>query len=267
MRHFRWLAGALFVLPAFAQAPSTNNPKYEELNAVLWMQRSVEYAGVVTETYRTAERTLPRAVDDKHWTAALEQTNRFEDLPPAIILDLDETVLDNSPYEARLVATGQDSTEPAWERWVAEAKAGTLPGAVRFLSKAVLTGVTPIYITNRVCNPADPADPTLRVLRQLRIPVSPERLLCRSKNDEPTDKSPRRAQVARSYRILMLFGDDINDFTSVPIEVAPEDRAKLLSIYEDLLGERWFVLPNPVYGSWEQAIGTTLDSKLKALRR
>lgn len=264
----RRLVCALFVIPALAQTPATNTPAYEDLNALLWVQKSVEYASVVTETYRTAERMLTRAIENKHWTAALEQTGKFEELPPAVILDLDETVLDNSPFMAHLVLNGQSYSEPAWEQWVDEVRATALPGAVRFLNSAVLAGVAPVYITNRVCHPGDPADPTLKVLRQLRIPVSPERLLCRDKSDESTDKSARRAQVARSFRILMLFGDDLTDFVSVPRqESTVEARAELLPIYEHLLGERWFVIPNPTYGSWEHAIGTDVDTKLKALRR
>src|SRR6266576_30571 len=153
MHNYRLLACALFVLRAVAQAPAASAPKYEDLNAVLWVQKSIEY---------------------KHWTAALEQAEKFEDLPLAVILDLDETVLDNSPFMAHLVLSGQTFTEPAWEQWVNEARATALPGAVRFLNSAFLAGVAPVYITNRVCHPSDPADPTLQVLRQLRIPVSPE---------------------------------------------------------------------------------------------
>ncbi len=268
MLDHRWLACALIVVRALAQTPAATTPKYEDLNSVLWVQRSVEYAGVVAETYHTAERTLARAIEDKHWTAALEQTRKFEDLPPAVILDLDETVLDNSPFMARLVLTGQPYSEQAWKQWVDEVKAQALPGAVRFLNKAFLSGVTPVYITNRVCHPEDPADPTLKVLRQLRIPVGPDRLFCRSKDDEATDKSSRRAFVARSFRILMLFGDDLTDFISVPKQDSTvEERAKLFPIYEQFMGERWFVIPNPMYGSWERAIGQDVETKLKALRR
>src|SRR5229473_2100521 len=148
MLRSRWLAAALFSVPALAQTPAATAPKYEDLNAVLWVQKSVEDAGVLTETYRTAERTLTRAIENKHWTAALEQTGKFEDLPPAVILDLDETVLDNSPFMAQLVLSGQAFTDPAWDKWVAEARATALPGAVRFLNSAFLAGVAPIYITN-----------------------------------------------------------------------------------------------------------------------
>ena len=267
MLFYRWLACAPIVIRALAQTPAATAPKYEDLNAVLWVQRSVEHAAVVSQTYRTAERTLARALADKHWTASLEQSQRFEDLPPAVILDLDETVLDNSPFMARLVGAGRPYTEQAWKQWVDEVNAQALPGAVRFLNSAFLSGVAPIYITNRVCHPGDPADPTLKVLRQLRIPVSPERLLCRSKDDEPADKSSRRALVSRSFRILMLFGDDVTDFVSVPGTATVEERARLFPVYEHLLGERWFVLPNPMYGSWERAVGLNLDTKLKALQQ
>jgi acid phosphatase len=169
---------------------------------------------------------------------------------------------------AQLVLSGQPFTEPAWQDWVKEARATALPGAVRFLNSAFLAGVAPVYITNRVCHPADPGDKTVQVLRQLRIPVRTDRLFCREKSSDSGDKSARRALVARSYRILMLFGDDLGDFVSVPKEESTvEARAKLLPLYENLLGERWFVIPNPMYGSWERAIGTDVETKVKALRR
>jgi len=264
MNCLRGLAAALCAASAFAQSPSATNPRYEDLNAVLWMQRSVEYTGVTIETYRTAERTLDRAVRDKHWTAALEQTSGYEDLPPAVVLDLDETVLDNSAFEARLTASGRRYTEQAWGKWLTERRAGTVPGALRFLNMALAAGAAPVYITNRVCNSADPDDPTLGMLRKLRIPVSPERLFCREKNGDSFDKTARRSMVAHHYRIVMLFGDDITDFTWIAPEVRSDDRIKLLTNYESLLGERWFMFPNPMYGSWEQAIG---KDKLKALRQ
>lgn len=86
-----------------AQAPQpAPSPSYENLNAVLWMQNATEYRGLAAQTYRAAERAMFRALETKQWTAALEQTNAFENLPPAVILDLDETVFDNSAFQARL---------------------------------------------------------------------------------------------------------------------------------------------------------------------
>src|ERR1035441_1780725 len=94
---------SLFALVSASPVGST----YENLNAVLWIQTSVEYQASAAQTYRSAESALLRGLENPHWTAALEQTTNFETLPPAVILDLDETVLDNSVFRARLVAAGE----------------------------------------------------------------------------------------------------------------------------------------------------------------
>jgi acid phosphatase len=236
-------------------------PQDQNLNATSWMQSAAEYAAITTQTYRAAGVALSAALADRHWTAAFEQTNDFLTLPPAVILDLDETVLDNSGFQVTRIRTGGDFTDAAFAAWVKEARAGAVPGAVEFLHLAQLKGVAPHYVTNRVCNPADADDPTVKVLRGLRIPFTPERLLCQTAG---SNKTERRKWVAERFRILLLLGDDFNDFTAVPNEVA--ERAKLQRLYDPMWGTKWFVLPNPTYGSWERAVGYDNASKRKALR-
>lgn len=231
------------------------------LNAVAWVQTSAEYAALTTQTYRAAGMALSAALADPHWTAAYEQTNDFRSLPPAVILDLDETVLDNSSSQAILIRSGKTYSEQHWEEWVKQARAGAIPGAVEFLHSAVLRGVAPVYVTNRVCNPADALDPTVKVLRQLRIPFAPDRLLCKTAG---SDKSDRRRAVAESFRILLLIGDDFGDFTTPPSTTAA--RAELQQFHAQMWGVRWFVLPNPMYGSWERAVGLDARAKRDALR-
>ncbi len=204
---------------------------------------------------------LSAALADPNWTAAYEQTNEFRELPPAVILDLDETVLDNSAAQVRLIQTGKSFTEEGFAEWVKEARAGAIPGAVQFLHAAHLKGVALYYISNRVCNPADADDPTVVVLKKLRVPFRADRLLCKTAGSNKTD---RRKIVAERYRILLLIGDDFNDFTAVPDVV--EERAKLQQFYESMWGTKWFALPNPVYGSWERSIGFDLNKKLQSLR-
>jgi 5'-nucleotidase (lipoprotein e(P4) family) len=242
---------------------------YENLNAVLWMQTSVEYQASATQTYRLAENQLVRGLDNPRWTAALEQNAHFETLPPAVILDLDETVLDNSVFQARLVATGQAYTSAAWAQWVNQESAGLVPGAMHFLQFAHANGVATLYITNRTCDATKADDPTVKLLRVLHIPGDPiaDHLFC-SRDDNDTDKTKRRAECAAKYRILLLFGDQLGDFLQIPSESANLDgRQRLYEAHEGLWGERWFQLPNPMYGSWEGAVGYTVDQKLSHLRK
>ena len=233
----------------------------QNLNATLWVQTSAEFGAITTQIYRAAGLAMTAAMVDPHWTAAYEQTNDFRMLPPAVVLDLDETVLDNSSSQVQLIRSGQSFTEKNWAEWVKEARAGAIPGAVAFLHAAQLKGVAPHYITNRVCNPADAEDPTVKVLKRLRIPYAPDRLLCKTAGSNKTD---RRRAVAERFRILLLIGDDFNDFTAAPDTV--DERAKLREFYEPMWGTKWFVLPNPAYGSWERAVGFDVGKKWNALR-
>src|SRR5689334_7653317 len=98
-------------LTAQSPAPVTSAITNENLNAVLWMQTAAEYRAVTIQTYRAAEMSMLRALQDKTWTAALEHKRPVPDLPTAVILDLDETVLDNSALQARLAITGQPYTD------------------------------------------------------------------------------------------------------------------------------------------------------------
>jgi 5'-nucleotidase (lipoprotein e(P4) family) len=243
---------------AFAQT-------HENLNAVVWVQTSAEYRAVAMQTYRAAEASMLRALADKTWTAAVEQRRAVPELPAAVILDLDETVLDNSAFQASLTATGGTFTDATWQKWVGEKRAELVPGARQFLLAAHAHGVAPFYVTNRVCDPNKADDPTVAVLRTHHLPFRPERLLCKT---ETSDKSARRNLVAAGNRILLLIGDDFNDFLSLPQGQAPvADRTAAVDAFERYWGERWFMLPNPTYGSWERTVGLTVDAKRKALRQ
>jgi acid phosphatase len=238
---------------------------HENLNAVSWVQTAAEYRASAIQTYRAAEASLLRAIHDKNWTAALEQRRPVPDLPPAVILDLDETVFDNSAYQARLTASGGVFSDEGWQKWVAEKQAALVPGARDFLLTAHANGVAPFYVTNRVCDPNKADDPTVMVLRTHHLPFRPERLLCKT---DTSDKSSRRTLVAAGNRILLLIGDDFNDFVALPRDQSTvADRFAAVDAFSRYWGERWFMLPNPTYGSWERAVGTGVDAKRKALRQ
>ena len=245
---------------------SLSAQRHENLNAVLWMQTAAEYRAAAIQTYRAAEQSLIAALKDNHWTAAVEQNPPYRDLPPAIILDLDETVLDNSVFQARLTAFGGSFSDETWGKWVAERRSGLVPGALKFLLAARARGVDIFYVTNRVCT-GNADDSTLQMLNALHIPVRPENLLCKTSAKDPSDKSPRRAKVAATRRVLLLIGDDFNDFYTTAREQATvAGRSEIVDAFEDYWGTRWFVVPNPSYGSWERSVPAAPAEKLKALR-
>jgi 5'-nucleotidase (lipoprotein e(P4) family) len=242
--------------PAVPQAPAATQGArhtHENLNAVLWMQTAAEYRASTMQAYRLARMQLDAALRDPSWTAATEQEGDASSLPPAVIVDLDETVLDNSAFQARQVQDGSAYSEDAWNRWVEERKAGAIPGAIEFLTYAASRGVTPFYVTNR---DRRVEDATRDVMVKLGVPVTSERdaVLTRHENGwDGSDKSSRRQSVAANYRVLLLIGDNFEDFvggTRAPIA----DRAAMMEKYEAFWGRKWIVLPNPTYGSWESAL-------------
>jgi acid phosphatase len=230
----------------------------DNLNAVLWMQRSAEYRAVAEQTYRAAADRLDAALKEPNWDALVpeERGNAAAGLKPAVVMDVDETVLDNSPYQARLIRNGKEYDELSWDQWVAEKKAKPIPGVVDFAKAATAKGITVLYVTNRAVHLTDA---TLANLRSAGLPVADNSVLLglgtvvKDCEQNGSEKNCRRKLVGQQYRVLMQFGDQLGDFVQV-VANTPDGRAQLLQQYHDWFGERWWMLPNPSYGGWEPAL-------------
>lgn len=226
----------------------------EGLNATLWVQTAVEYRASALQAYELARRMLDEALADPSWTAAVEQTGDFADLPPAVIVDVDETVLDNSAYQARLILDRDVFGPETWNAWVEEGAAAPVPGALEFCRRAAERGITVFYVTNRR---AHLEEATRGNLAALGFPVARQVDTVLSRGEiqawDTSDKAPRRRAIAHDYRILLLLGDNLGDFVPDP-ERSVTERRELLGRHRDAWGSRWIVLPNPQYGSWEGAI-------------
>lgn len=235
---------------------STAEAGLDNLNAVLWLQRSVEHRGTALQAFALARRALDDALGDPTWTAALEQTGTFADLPPAVILDIDETVLDNGSYEARLTLDREVHTTEAWDSWVHQEAATPVPGAFEFCNYAATTGVRVFYVTNRR---AHLRESTVANLVAEGFPLAPDsgNLLMRADIPEwdTADKGSRRRKIASEYRILLLIGDNMGDFVSAA-SGNPEERAAFAEEHREWWGTRWITLANPTYGSW---LGAVID--------
>ena len=198
---------------------------------------------------------LDRALADTTWTAALEQTGDFGSKPPAVILDADETVLDNSESQERDVRDGAAYSEARWAVWCNERRAVPIPGALEFTRAAAAKGVTVFYVTNR-----DRAleQATRDNLAKFGFPLDSGRdtVLTRAERPEWTssDKSPRRSVVAQDFRILLLVGDDFGDFVQGARGTLAARKA-LDEANAAMWGVKWIALPNPMYGSWKTAAG------------
>lgn len=251
--------------PAEAAAPApaaaaTTKPTgtHDNLNAVAWVQTSVEYRAITTQTFRAAADHLDVALREKNWDALVpsERDNAATGLKPAVVMDVDETVLDNSPYQARLIRDGKEYDEISWDQWVAEKKAKPLPGVVDFAKAAAAKGVTILYISNRAVHLKEA---TLANLRDAGLPVADDSVflglgtVLEGCEQNGSEKNCRRRLAGQQYRVLMQFGDQIGDF--VQVEANTRDaRQALFDEYDDWFGERWWMLPNPTYGSWEPAL-------------
>jgi len=233
------------------------------------MQQSAEYYALVNTTYERAIETLDRALLDKKWTAAVEQEGDFSLLPPAVILDLDETVLDNTPFEAHLIKSRSPFVREEWDRWVGKASAGAVPGALKFIAEAQKKGITVFFVTNR----RDYQElPTRRNLAKLGIALSQDIDSVLSEGEKlydwPSDKTYRRRYLAQHYRILLLIGDDLGDFIEGAMD-SPDKRLHLARENMNRWGISWFLIPNPIYGSWEMSLHpkSLSDAEILTLKR
>jgi 5'-nucleotidase (lipoprotein e(P4) family) len=259
--------------PAATAAPPAATAADDNLNAVLWVQRSAEYRANAISIFRAAADHLDAALAEPEWDALVpderEQAAPAKGLAPAVIMDIDETVLDNSPYQARLVANGLEYDEVTWDQWVAEKKARPVPGVLEFARAAEAKGVTVLYLSNRAVHLKEA---TLANLRAAGLPVKDDSVFlglgthvegCEQNGSE---KLCRRRLAGREYRVLMQFGDQLGDFVEITANT-PEARAALLDEYDDWFGERWWMLANPTYGSWEPAVFNNAWSEPREARR
>lgn len=235
--------------------------------ATLWQQTAAEYRALSLQVYARADDALARALADPEWNAlhpaerpAAPATDRI-----ALIADIDETLLDNSGFAVRemrrkAAACGgpgkpaSDQDEPdfqkRWQEWVVDRQAPALAGAAQFFRHAAeQPKVQVFYITNRL---DAEKEVSCRNLIRVGFPVFDCQAQVLTRNDSNgrgKDKVSRRMQIGKLYRVALLFGDNLGDFTG-NVLTTPAERAALVEAHRDWWGERWFILPNPLYGSW-----------------
>ncbi len=223
---------------------------HEILRGVSWVQTSVEYRFSCYQVFSNALKSLEQGLSDANWTAAIEQTERYQSLPPAIIVDVDETILDNSPFQARLVSKGVDYDQALWRDWVQETKAIPMPGAKEFIASVRERGVHVFYITNRELEA-----PTVKNLQvAIDSKITANDVLCKKERPEwDSDKTSRRAEIVKTHRVILLVGDDYNDFAFFG-KATPAERIEKASAHQSRWGTQWFILSNPIYGTFEKAL-------------
>jgi acid phosphatase len=250
--------------------------------ATLWVRQSAEFRSATEIIYRAAGDALARNLADTGLSAEPSQTAGYSGLPPAVIMDIDDTVLDNSAPQARMILEGTCPAQFAavWDAWLAERAAPGVPGAAAFVRAARQmkdTGGRPVrvfFITNRECSPRDgksgacpQEEDTLENLRELDLdaPTLADDLMLKGERPEwVSEKESRRHEIARNYRIVLNVGDDFGDFLPGVRRQDVAARERVRCAHRDWWGTRWFQVPNPMYGSWQAALGPDLDKALAA---
>ncbi len=265
----RWVCVMSVVLWTGCGANLTRAPQgHEDLDATLWMRTSAEFQVLTEETYTQARDQLALALKDPTWSALPDQVNRLhasegESLPtltPAVILDVDETVLDNSEYQARLIRAQGEHDSKAYDAWVKESAAPLIPGAKEFIDYCHANHVQVFYITNRGVDVEKYTRQNLEKHGLIDAHAVDNILSKDERVDWTVDKTTRRDYVASRYRVLSLIGDDLNDFLWAGDKPTPKSRKDAALEYEAYWGHKWFLLPNANYGGWERALFQFDDS-------
>jgi len=243
---------AMMAVAGAAQAQQGPGPD-DNLNAVLWDQTSVEAQANAIGAYALARLRLDEALADPSRTAApAEQTGDFKNLPPAVVLDVDDTLLNTSPYQARNVVEGTGFNPKTWTTYV-NAKIDTaIPGAIEFTQYVASKGVKVFYVTNRT---KEEEGPTVEHMKALGFPMGDNVDTFLSAKEQPdwgSAKGTRRAVIAKDYRILLLVGDNFGDFSDAYKGTLAE-RQTAFEAAKDHWGRDWIAIANPTYGSFESA--------------
>lgn len=231
------LLASSFVLISSKPVPQTSGNASDYLiQATLWYQASPEMKALYIQGFNMAKSNLSIFSKDR------------KEKPQAVVVDIDETMLDNSPFEGRLIHTGKSFKPEIWKEWSDLAKAKALPGAVEFTKYAKSLGVSIIYISNR---DTSEIGKTLQNLNSEGFEFAQkENLFFKTKE---SSKDARRKLVAEKYDIVMLIGDNLSDFNTL-FDKRDGSEFNFVDRFKDQFGYRYIILPNPTYGDWEKPI-------------
>ncbi|MDD2636890.1 MAG: 5'-nucleotidase, lipoprotein e(P4) family [Bacteroidales bacterium] len=208
------------------------------LNSTLWVQQSAEYQACCYQAFNHAKLALDAKANCSN-----------TDKPLAVVLDIDETLLDNSYYQANLIETNTSYSKETWKEWTDKECATATPGAIEFLNYAQSKNIEIIYISNRRENELEASIINMEKLDFPKIPK--ENYYFRT---EESSKINRRAMVNEKYNIILLIGDNLNDFDGI-FENREQNMGKnIVENNKDKFGIEYIILPNPMYGNWEQAL-------------
>lgn len=236
---------------------ASETPSHRALDANLYMQTSAEYRGCCYQAYRLASMLLKDAAQ------------KPSEKPKAVILDLDETVIDNSGFQSMQLRSNLSFDDRIWAMWEQTGfdKLALIPGAAEFIAEAKSLNVTVVYISNRNDTFRDETKKGLELL-SLGITAEDQLLL----STTTSDKTDRRKQVADKYEVVLNVGDNLRDFDDsfrspkLTVDSTVTDRTAAIAQRKQTVdqqrtefGSRWVILPNPAYGEWTKPLGRGLE--------
>ncbi len=249
--------------PGTQPAAPAARPAADADLAIRWVLTAAEWQALSLQAYAAAAEDLPKFLNDRSWSA-LPGQHDAENLPPAIIFDVDETLVSNADFQ---LALEPPFSNAKLDDWNAAHEARPVPGAADFVQRAIDAGVEVFFVTNRPCE-AKPGierfcpqqETTIHDLVETGIPANADRVLMAREQPEWTaEKKVRRDLIAKNYRIIMLVGDDLADFIPcvrdvvVPPCTEPATqalRAATTEAHRHYWGNGWYIIPNPMHGSW-----------------
>lgn len=218
-----------------------------------WMQDSGEYQALAYQAYNAAK-------------VAFDQAKVTKGKKKAVVVDLDETMLDNSPYAGWQVKNNHPFDSKSWTDWVNARQSRAVPGAVEFNNYVNSHKGKMFYVTNRKDGSEKAA--TIDDMKRLGFNGVDDSALYLRK-----DKSAKAARFAeiekQGYEIVLYVGDNLDDFGDAVHGKLNDERRAFVAKNQAKFGKTFIVLPNANYGGFEGGLakdyfkGDT-QSKIKA---
>jgi len=233
---------------------------------LLWVKHSAEYRAITKQVYASATQALPQFIDDKSWSVVPGQVNA-EDLPVAVILDVDETAVSNVDFQ---LSYERPFANWKLEEWTSRTPATSIAGMKEFVDSARAAGVTVFFVTNRPCeiiegvdDPCPQKKSTIDDIAEVGVETDTDHVLLSQEQGWNREKSVRRDYIAKTHRVIMLIGDDLVDFLPcvrrkphAPCKntATAEYRYAMVEEHAPMWGNGWYILPNPMHGSWTTVV-------------
>lgn len=228
----------LLLLQLFAQPATAQSIPDQSLVAVLWFQRSAEYRALCYQAYNLAELRI------RDYMAHPDK-----DREAAVIFDIDETLLDNSPQEALNIVEGKAYSAERWKAWTDLASATAIPGSLDFCRFVAGNGIQVIYVSNRMNTEGTT---TLLNLQKWNFPYADRNHLYLK--SDTSSKEFRRGVIEKQYNVIMLVGDNLSDFDQVFEERSVNSGYDAVDSLRMEIGRKFILLPNPMYGDWTKPL-------------